>query len=294
LSLFDFQNYTRATSVQHAISLLEQDEKAVAISGGSDVLIRIREGKLSGCSLVSIHGLAELQGVSREPDGTVVIGPCTTFADMAAHPIVRESFPTLGYACDQAGCPQLRHVGTIGGNLCNGATSADSAPALLTLNAMLILQGPHGQRSVHVKDFYAGPGKVHLARSELLVQIRVARVDYQGYSGHAIKYAVRAAMDIATLSCAVHVKMDGQRIADARVAFGVAAPTPIRCPGAEKAVEGEIPTEGLLSRFGEMAAADTNPRSSWRASKEFRLQLIRELSSRALRTAIENGGGVIV
>lgn len=294
MSLFDFQNYTQAASVRHAISLLEQDEKAVVISGGSDVLIRLREGKLAGCSLVSIRGLEELEGVAKEADGAVVMGPSTTFAAIAAHPIVQECFPALGHACDQVGGPQLRHMGTIGGNLCNGATSADSAPALLTLNAMLILQGPQGRRSVHVKDFYEGPGRVRMARDELLIQIRVARADYEGYSGHAMKYAMREAMDIAALNCAVHVKMDGQRIVDARLAFGVAAPTPIRCPGAENAVVGEVPTEALLSRFGETAAAETSPRSSWRASKAFRLRLIRELSSRALRAAIENGGGVIM
>jgi len=291
--LFDFQNYTQAASVPHAIALLEQDEKAVVISGGSDVLIKIREGKLSGCSLVSIRGLAELEGVSQEADGAIVIGPSTTFAAVAAHPIIQAKIPALGHACDQAGGPQLRHMGTIGGNLCNGATSADSAPALLTLNARLILQGPQGRRSVSVRDFYAGPGRVHMARNELLIQIRVARTDYEGYFGHSIKYAMRAAMDIATVNCAVHVKMDGQRIADARLAFGVAAPTPIRCPEAEKTVVGEIPTEALLKRFGETAAAETSPRSSWRASKAFRLHLVRELSSRALRAAIENGGGVI-
>ena len=291
--MFDIQNYAQAASVEDAIRLLGRDERAVVISGGSDVLIKIREGKLAGCSLVSIHGLEELTGVSMDADGSVVICPATSFAGVAESQVIREHVPTLGYACDQAGGPQLRHVGTIGGNICNGVTSADSAPSLLTLNAELVIQGPDGRRRVKHADFYAGPGRVCMAHDELLVQIRVAKADYDGYSGHYIKYAMRDAMDIATLGCAVHVRLDGNRVADARLAFGVAAPTPVRCPLAEAAIQGQPATEGLLKRFGEVAATEVSPRTSWRASREFRLQLVRELSARALRQAIINGGGVV-
>ena len=292
--MLDFQKITHATSVDEAIYQLERDENAIVVSGGSDVLIGIREGKLAGRALVSIHGMAELTGVSLDPDGTIAIGPCTTFAMAAENPIILKLIPALSNACSQAGGPQLRHVGTIGGNLCNGATSADSAPSLLSLNAELVLQGPDGRRTAKLADFYAGPGQVHRARSELLVQIRVARADYDGYFGHSVKYAMRNAMDIATLNCAVHVKLGKDRILDARLAFGVAAPTPIRCPLAESMVAQQQPTEALLRRFGETAAAEISPRTSWRASKEFRIQLAKELSARTLRQAVTNGGGVIV
>ncbi len=291
--MYDIQKYVQAASVEDAISLLEQDEKAIVICGGSDVLIKIREGKMAGCSLVSIHGLDELTGVTLEPDGTIVIGPATTFAQVTGSPIIQKCIPTLGFACDQAGGPQLRNIGTIGGNICNGVTSADSAPSLLTLNAELVIEGPEGTRRMKQADFYAGPGRVHLAHNELLTQVRISRQDYEGYFGHYIKYAMRNAMDIATLGCAVHVKLDGNSIADARLAFGVAAPTPIRCPKAEEAVAGKPISQELLMHFGKMAATEVTPRTSWRASKEFRLQLVQVLSARALRQAIINGGGVI-
>lgn len=290
--MYDIEKYVQATSVEDAISLLSQDESAIVICGGSDVLIKIREGKLAGCSLVSIRGIEALSGVSMDTDGTILIGPATTFAGVNDDPIIQKYIPTLGYACDQAGGPQLRHVGTIGGNICNGVTSADSASTLLTLNAELVIQGPKGTRTVKQADFYAGPGRVHLAHDELLVKIRIAKEDYEGYTGHYIKYAMRNAMDIATLGCAVHVRMDGSTIADVRLAFGVAGPTPMRCPKAETAVIGKPLTEETLKMFGDIAVTEVSPRTSWRASKEFRLQLVHELSARTLRQAVQNEGGV--
>ena len=110
-----------------------KDPSAVVICGGSDVLVKIREGKLAGCSLVSIHGIRELEGVSLEPDGTIVIGPATTFSHVTNDPLVEAHLPALGDAVDQAGGPQLRNIGTIGGNVCNGVTSADSASTLLRI-----------------------------------------------------------------------------------------------------------------------------------------------------------------
>lgn len=290
--MYDIEKYVQATSVEDAISLLSQDESAIVISGGSDVLIKIREGKLAGCSLVSIHGIEALSGVSMDADGAILIGPATTFANVNDDPIIQKHIPTLGYACDQAGGPQLRHVGTIGGNICNGVTSADSASTLLTLNAELVIQGPKGTRTVKQADFYAGPGRVRMEHDELLVKIRITKEDYEGYTGHYIKYAMRNAMDIATLGCAVHVKMDGSAIADVRLAFGVAGPTPMRCPKAEAAVIGKPFTEETLKLFGDIAITEVSPRTSWRASKEFRLQLVRELSARALRQATQKGRGV--
>ncbi|MEA4897787.1 xanthine dehydrogenase subunit XdhB [Bacillota bacterium Meth-B3] len=289
--MYDFEKLTQATSVEHAIALLMEDENARVICGGSDVLIRIREGKLAGCSLVSIHGIKALEGVSMEKGGTIAIGPATTFAGVTESAIVQQWIPALGYATDQAGGPQLRNSGTIGGNIVNGVTSADSAPALLTLNAELVIQGPDGTRTTALKDFYAGPGRVHLGRGELLTRIRIARRDYEGFSGHYIKYAMREAMDIATLGCAVQVKLEGGVIEDIRLAYGVAAPIPIRCPMAEAAVIGRAPDEETGRLLGERALHEVTPRTSWRASREFRLQLVRELAARALKQAIINKGG---
>lgn len=293
--MYDIEKLYLAKSIPDAIAALEADPSAVVISGGSDVLIKIREGKLAGCSLVSIHDIPELEGVLMEADGTIVIRPATTFSHVTYHPIIQKYLPMLGEAVDQAGGPQLRNIGTIGGNVCNGVTSADSASTLLTFNAQLELTSSSGVRIVPQAQFYRGPGKVDLAHGELLTAIRIAKADYEDFGGHYIKYAQRNAMDIATLGCAANVRLNAAKdaVEEFRLAFGVAAPTPVRCHETEKAANGQKITPELFRTVGELAVTEVSPRTSWRASKEFRLQLVKELSQRALKQAIVNAGGVL-
>ncbi len=293
--MLDFNGIYEAKGIPDAVTALMADEKAVLICGGSDVLIRLREGKMEDCTLVSIRDIPELSGISLVNDESILIRPASTFADVTQSEVVQKYIPALGFATDQAGGPQLRHMGTIGGNICNGATSADSPPALLTLNAVLEITGPSGARCQPLEGFFTGPGKVALEHGEILTAIRIAKKDYEGYFGHYIKFAQRNAMDIATLGCAVHVKLspDKKTVEEARLAFGVAAPTPIRCHVAEAAVKGHALDEKLLSDFGEAALTEVKPRSSWRASEAFRRQLIYELSGRALKAAAEKAGGEV-
>lgn len=291
--MYDIQNYYQAGDVEDAVRALRENPEAVLISGGSDVLIKIREGKLAGCSVVSINGLPELQGISREADGTIVIGAGATFAGIADHDIIRQYIPMLGRAVDQAGGPQLRNVGTIGGNVCNGATSADSAPSLFALNAVLILTGGSGTRELPIRQFYSGPGRTVREHDEILKEIRITPENYNEYGGHYIKYGKRQAMEIAALGCACMVRLtkSKDRVADLRLAYGVAAPTPIRCRMVEQQIRGMKINSDLYELVGQGVLTEINPRSSWRASREFRLMLAEELAKRALKQAIRNAGG---
>ncbi len=291
--MFDIEKFYQATSVRDAVRALREDEAAVVISGGTDVLIEVREGRLAGCSLVSIHGLPELQGVTKTADGEVIIRAGTSFSRLANDPVLLAAAPMLAYAADQVGGPQTRNAGTIGGNVCNGATSADSASSLWALNAMLELTGGDGTRLVPVREFYTGPGKTVRRHDEILVAIHIAKADYEGFGGCYIKYGKRNAMEIATLGCAAMAKLsaDKKTLTELRLAYGVAGPTPLRCVNTEAAVNGAPVNEALLSRIAEGALTEVKPRTSWRASKEFRLQLVSELAVRAVRQAIINAGG---
>ena len=143
-------------------------------------------------------------------------------------------------------------------------------------------------------EWYRGAGKVNLAPYELLVKIVIPRENYEGYFGHYIKYAARNAMDIATLGVSCMVKLSGDRTAveDVSLAFGVAGPVPLRVYGAEAAVRG-LPVAEAADQIGPAALEEVSPRTSWRATKEFRIQLVRELSGRALREAARKGGAVL-
>lgn len=292
--MYDIGSIYRAKSVDDAIAALERDSEALVIAGGTDVLIKVREGKLAGCRLVSIHDLPELKGIELSDAGDVEIGPLSTFRDVTFSPVIRGTIPVLGEAADSAGGPQLRAAGTIGGNVCNGITSADTASTLVALDAVLRVRGPRGEREVSIAEWYQGVGKVALAPYELLVKIVIPRANYEGYTGHYIKYAQRSAMDIATMgvSCLVKLTGDKKAVDDVSLAFGVAGPVPMRAYSAEAAVRG-LPIGEAAEQIGAAALDDVSPRTSWRASREFRIQLIRELSGRALQEAARKGGAQV-
>lgn len=308
--MYDIENYYEARSAEDAIAHLKSDEKAVVICGGTDVLVKLRDGKGAGCDLVSIGEIPELKGVDVLTDGTIVIGPTTPFSEITNDPLIQKCLPYLGEAVDTVGGPQIRNAGTIGGNLCNGATSADSAATMQTLNATLVLQGPDGSREVPVTEFYTGPGRTVRKREEVLIAILIRPEDYVGYSGCYIKYGKRNAMEIATLGCCVRVKLQaadgadspaetgagsadpGYVLGDVRIGYGVAAPTPIRCRNTENLLKGmRADDPAIYELIGQHVLEEVQPRSSWRASKEFRLQLISEMAKRALRQAILRGVG---
>lgn len=294
--MFDFERIIVAKSAEGAIGTLADIPNAVIISGGSDVLVKLRKGKLAGKTLVSINGVEQLKRICVDTDGTLTIGSAATFAQITEDPLIERHVPALGYAVNQVGGPQLRNVATIGGNICNGATSADSMPTLLALNARLVLSDKRGTRELPLEGFHTGPGKASIESGELLIAVKLAKSDYEGFGGHYIKYAMRNAMDIATLGVAAQVKLNGDRTAveDIRLAFGVAAPIPVRCHKAEESLLGRPLTHGLLADAGKLAKKELNPRDSWRASKAFRERLILELTGRCLERAINNAGGQIV
>ncbi|WP_245611942.1 FAD binding domain-containing protein [endosymbiont 'TC1' of Trimyema compressum] len=180
----------------------------------------------------------------------------------------------------------MRNAGTIGGNICNGATSADMASTLCVFDAILKLVGPSGERDVSINDFYKGPGQVDLKKGEILKGFVIEEKNYKGYNGRYIKFSQRKAMDIATLGCSVLVKEKEGLIEDLKIAFGVAGPTPLRAKEAENFGKNKKINEENLIAIGEKCLESTNARDSWRASKAFREQLIRALPVRGLEIAL--------
>ena len=287
--MYDMKALYEARSVDHAIRLLQEHPQAQIIAGGSDVLVQMREGKRAGAELVSIYGLDELRGVSMEEDGTIRIGPLTSFSHITRDPLIRKYIGVLGEAVDMVGGPQIRNIGTIGGNTCNGVTSADSASTLFAWDAVIELTGPEGVRRIPIQDFYIRAGKVDLRPAELQTGILIRRESYEGYQGHYIKYAMRNAMDIATLGCSVNVKLSDDRktFTDIRIAYGVAGPVPMRAVHAEAAGKGLPVTEDSIEKISSTVLEDVTPRDSWRASKAFREHISKVLCKRALEEAVK-------
>lgn len=293
--MFDVSFVYEAKDVKDAIKKLSENENSEIISGGTDVLIRVREGKDAGMGLVSIHNIQELKGVKLDSDGSIIIGAGTSFHDITYNEIIQKYVPSLGEAVNTVGGPQVRETGTIGGNICNGATSADSASTMTALQADILLEGPNGERIVNIKDFYTGPGKTVRDRCEVCKCFIIKKENYENYYGYYFKYGKRKSLEIATLGCSVLVKLNSSKdaIEDVKIAYGVAAPTPSRAPSAEEFAKGKKLSENFIDEFGEKALSDMKPRDSWRASKEFREQLIKEMARRSLVNAIRRAGGKI-
>lgn len=293
--MYDIKALYEAESVGHAVRLLTEHPEAQIIAGGSDVLVQIREGKRAGAELVSIYGLDELRGIRLEEDGAIRIGSLTSFSHITRDPIIQAHINVLGQAVDMVGGPQIRNIGTIGGNTCNGVTSADSASTLFAWDAIIEITGPEGVRRVPIQDFYIKAGQVDLRPAELQTAILIPKTAYEGYQGHYIKYAMREAMDIAATGCSVNVKLSADKTAmeDVRIAYGVAGPMPMRAPTAEARARGGPVTQAEIKAFAQSVLEDIKPRDSWRAAKDFRQHIAVVLAQRALTESIRLAGGVI-
>ena len=293
--MYDLKALYEATSVQNAVELRLEHPEAQIIAGGSDVLVQMREGKRAGKELISIYGLDELRGVSIDENENIRIGSLTSFSHITRDPIIRKYINVLGEAVDMVGGPQIRNIGTIGGNTCNGVTSADSASTLHAWEAIIELTGKNGVRRLPIKDFYikAGQVDIRIENGEIQTAILIPKASYENTFGHYIKYAMRNAMDIATLGCSVNVRLseDKRTIERARIAFGVAGPVPMRAPSAEAVANGQPISYELIDKFGLAVLNDINPRDSWRASKAFRQHIAVEMAKRCLLESIKLAGG---
>ena len=284
--MFDIKEIYQPRDLEEALVLAARHPQALIIAGGTDVLIQIREGKLAYRELLSIHDLGELQGIEEAANGDLLLGPLTTFQELEQHPLIERHIPLLAQAAATVGGPQIRAMGTLGGNISNGVTSADTASSLQVLEAELLLQSVAGQRLLPAGEFYLGPGRTARAAGEILTKIIIRRDHYADSGGCYIKYAMREAMDIATLGCAVLVRPDkaGESLARLRIAFGVAAPIPLRVLTTEAELQG-TGIEDALARIAELVRWEISPRDSWRASREFRLHIAGVLAGRALQQA---------
>lgn len=288
--MFDIDSYHKADSVDEAIARLVQNPKAIPLAGGTDILVRLHQGNPDYRHVVDIHHVAELKKISLEPDGTIVVGSGATFTDLTDSRIITENIPVLAQGAGSVGGPQVRNQATVGGNLCNGAPSADSAAPLLVLNAEVELKGPQGMRRIPLSEFYQGPGRVDREQTEIMTALRIAPDEYQCWVSNYYKYAMREAMDIATIGCAAACKPQGKRVSALRLAFTVAGPTPLRCWKTEEKARGAALDASLLQLVGESVLNDLRPRDSWRAPKDLRRQIIKTLAQRVLTEALNQTG----
>lgn len=296
--MFPVEQYYKADSIDSACAYLADHPDARLIAGGTDVLIRLREGKPDFRHLVDIQSIAALQELTIDSQGRITIGAGVTVTRLIRFLERHKVCTSLIEGASSLGGPQVRNMATLGGNICNGAPSADSAAPLLTFNATLTVQSQQATRVVPIESFYQGPGRVDLKPGELVTAITIDAGQYRNTGSHFYKYAMRKAMDIATIGCAATCELEtsgelenSQRIKTLRIAFTVAAPVPKRCRTAEKLAEHRIADQTLIEDIVSVVLEDLSPRNSWRAAKDFREHIIRTLARRVVTEAIVRAGG---
>jgi len=281
--------YAEPRSLSEAVSVLAEhkDEDWRVLAGGTDVVVLMQQGKLRPGGLVNIAKIPDLASISVQPDGAVRIGSLVRVRDLELSPEIQARYPIIGQAVRRFGGVTIRNMATVGGNLCRSNPSADLPPVLIVLGAVLHVVGPGGTRHVPVEEFFVGNRKTVLAPDEILAWIEIPPAS-AGLRGAYYKQSPRF-IDLATLGLAVALEADADRVCrEVRFALGGAAPTPLRVKSVEDFLRGHVLDAEALAEAGRLAAEDCRPREdSLRATPEFRRRLIRVLTGRVIRAALE-------
>lgn len=290
--MYNFKNIFRPSTLEEASKLLLEHENTQIIAAGTDVLVMTREGRYKDKNLISIQNIPDLKGI-KIVNGDLHIGALETFTNIQFNEDVNKLIPVLAEACESVAGPQIRNLGTIGGNVCNGITSADTPPTLFAYDAMLEIFGPKGIRYQNITDFYISFGKVNLNPGELLTRVIIKKEHLENYFGAYHKYAAREAMDIAISGVSINVKLNGNIVEDVRIGFASGGPIPMRGYQTEQAIKGREISESLIQELGDLCKDEVDPHSSWDAQRDFRLQITHTISQRVFKKAIKRAGGDI-
>lgn len=272
-------------TLEEVFSLLNAYKDEVCIlAGGTDLLIRLRNGVCNYKHLVSIDRLKDWDKVKLN-NNEVVLGALTKISDIEFHKELITYFPFLVKAAGRLGSPQIRNLATLGGNLCNAAPSAEMVPPLLALDAKVVIVGPDVNKEISLESFFTGPRQTVLSKSELLRYIRIDIPSYL-WQGVYYKLSLRKAMDIAVANIAVLLSLDknNDKISKARIALGAVSPTPVRIHEAENALVGkkEI-TPNLINHVALICSNSVNPIDDIRASATYRKAMVKELVARGVK-----------
>ena len=278
-------DYQKVYSLREAFDAASASKGAsVFMAGGTDLLIQIKEGKRQLQGIIDVKGISEMDGVVIT-GGECFIGSLTSIRTLETSLSISEKVPLLAQAAAKLGSVQVRHRATVGGNLCNASPSADTAPALLALEAQAEIFGKTGLRVMDLQEFFLGPGTTALGDGEILTRLKIPLSRKRRGSVY-YKLSTRKAMDLAFVGVAVLLELGGDdEISKTRIALGAVAPTPIRVPSAEKLLEGIRLSPEAAREAAELAARSCEPISDLRASAEYRKEMVRELCQQGLLVA---------
>lgn len=274
-------SFERPTSLAEAVALLAADPGSVALAGGTDLVIALRDGSVKPTRVVDIKRIRELNDEIRVEGDRLVIGARAVMEDIAADPRVRRDFTALAEGAAVVGSVQIRNRATLPGNICNGSPAADTVPALLVYGASVVCAGPEGERHVPLDDFIVGPGVTGLRPGELVTAVELPLPAAPTGATH-LRRTRRRGHDLASVTMAVLVGSDGTT----RIAYGSVGPRPLLV--ADTTTELAAPTtpvERRLELLQPLLGLARPSATSMRASPAYRTAMLRVLALRGIDEA---------
>jgi len=282
--------YLVPKTFDEAVSMHESyGERAMYIAGGTDVIVKAKQGKVAPDYLISLKHVKGLDQPRINPDtGELIIGAFTTHRTLETSTLIRQNYPIIHDAVQHIGSVQIRNVATIGGNLVNAVPSADGAIPLIALDGVAKIYGPDGTRTVDLSHFFEGPGQTVLKAGEILTEIIIPPRAPRTGSAYK-KFGRRAAMELPLIGVGVVLVMESESdvCQKARICLGVAAPTPLRTLGAEGFLNGKVIDENVLAEAGWMAAEESRVRDSIRGQAWYRREMVAVFVRRMGRLCLE-------
>ncbi len=280
-------DYLAPTSADQAVAALAQaGVGARVLSGGTDLLVQLRAGRLAPGLIVDLKRIPEAIGIRREGGG-FVIGAATSGAMLGEHLALCEAWPGVVEAANLIGSTQVQGRASLAGNLCNASPAADSVPALVAAEAVCVVVGPNGRREVPARSIPVAPGQTSLAHGEFVLEIRLPAVGSRSADAY-LRSIPRTEMDIAVVGVGVNLTLDSDdAIVRARVALGAVAPTVILAEAAAAAILGSTLDDAALDRLDAAAQAACRPISDKRGTVEFRTRIAGVLARRVAKIAYE-------
>jgi aerobic carbon-monoxide dehydrogenase medium subunit len=280
---FDF--YQPATLAEASRLLKENGPGGRFLAGGTDLVIAMKEKGLLPKYIVDLKRVPGLSGIRENNDGSVAIGALTTMYAIETSPVITKKYPFLAQSAAEVGSIQIRNRATVGGNMANATPSADVAPSLIALNATAKIVGTAGERTMHLEEFFRGPGQNAMSADEILTEITIPKTSPQ-LVGEYIKFSPRDMMDLAYIGVAVAYNLGrDKKCTGIRIVLGAVAPTPIRAKNSEALLEGKVLTDELATQVGDEAARESKPISDVRSSADYRRAMVGVMTKRALLNA---------
>ena len=275
--------YFEPATLGEALALMARYQgRAQPLAGGTDLLVELKEQLRRADCVINIKKIPGIDGLSFDARNGLRIGALVTSREIEVSPILLQHYPSLVQAARELGSIQVRNRATIIGNVCRASPSADTLPPLIADGAQVVLHGARGERQVALEDFFTGPGKTVLEPDELVTEIRVPAPAPRTGKVY-IKHGRRKAMELATVGVAVTLTEN----AEVKIVLGAVAPTPIRAKRAEQILSGKKIDAAMIERAAQAAVEEARPISNVRASAEYRREMVRVLTRRALERAFE-------